>query len=187
MLILKEKDTVYIALSGTTYLCTGSADPEWATEEENLAVWKVPNEDNIIVGMSGCHFIGDLFRYDEDFIRGELTQEKIILEVIPKIKKRLRRYDSLKKNDEMHASFVFAQKDRAFYVGKGFSCSEIEQFDVSGTGGKYAYSTFRLSEGLPPEQRLLFVDHLIKKGMNYPGFPLKVINTKTCKPYIIKP
>ena len=187
MLVLKEKGVVYIAISTASLLCTGFADSEWYNHEENLSVWKIPNEDDIVVGMGGCGFVRDLFAYDEDFIRGELTLDKMILEVIPKIQKRLRRYDNLnKKDNEMRAAFVFAQKDRAFSILSNFVCAEIEEIAVCGADFDIALPALRIAKELPPEQRLLLVNDIVNQAIDHPSSPLCVINTKTCKPYLLR-
>lgn len=185
MIVLKDDDIVYIAFNGTPSLSSGSADSQWYFHEDNLPFWKIQN-DEIIIAVSGCGFVRDIFRYDEDFIRGELTMDKIIVETLPKIKKALSIYDSLKENGDTNSSFVFAQKGRAFVLTPKFQCLEIDNFYVSGTGSLYASSTFNISKGKTPEQRLLFANEMIDRGMNFPPSSMTVINTKTCTPYFIK-
>lgn len=186
MLILKDTDTVYIAYIASSTLCSGCADFKWVRHEDNLHLWEIPNADKIIVAVNADGFVNDLFKYDENFISGELTLDRLVVEIIPKIKKRLGAYNCLNKDGNMNASFVFAQKDRAFVLYDDFYCTEIENFYALDTGAHYAFTAFRISKNLEPEQRLLFVDNIINKAMNHPPYPLVVMDTKTCKPYLLE-
>lgn len=186
MIIIKDNDTVYFADPTGYALVTACGDSLWDKHEENLNVWKIPNDDNIIVGVNPYSGLSaDLFRYDPDFVRGELTMQKLMLEVVPKIKNRLKKYGKTKENGTIKDAFCFAQGDRAFVIRPSWDCDCVDRFEVSGYN-QVSLSALRVSEGMPPEERLRFVAETIQAERKKLLFPLVVINTKTCKPYFLK-
>lgn len=185
MMIIKDNDTAYIAIPTSSFLVSGYLDSEWEKLADNFPVWKVPNDDNIIVGVEGGGLEADIFMYDPDFVRGELTMEKLVLEVVPKIQKRLNRYGKIDKDGSMNCYFYFAQNGKMFGVTRAYDCDEIESYHANGSGSRMALSALSMTEGLPPEERLRFTTRLLEKGSKSNLFPLVVIDTKTCVPYLL--
>ena len=188
MMIIKENGCVYIAQRAWTCILQGHADNEWPLLEENACLWKVPNEDDIIVALEGKNsfFISDLMRYEPDLIRGELTLDKLVLEFIPDLKDILTEYGKLNKKENMKTQIVFAQKDRAFVITGTFNCNEVEEFETVGRFADISSSALYHGKGLASEERFRFSARTLEQITGANEFPLLAINTKTCKPYLIQ-
>ena len=185
MIVIKDKDCVYLALRATNFLSDAAADHEWYLLEENATAWKVPNDDNIVMALEGSLFVADLLRYDPDFVRGELTVEKIAGDVLPRLKELLRSFDKLNKNGDMDGACCIAQGGRAFIITPVFDCYEIEDFEATDVDASLALPILDTSKGLPPEERLVFVGNTLQQIECNPVLPLRVINTAACKPYLL--
>ena len=188
MMIVKENGHIYMAKIALIHLCAGHSDVEWCLNEENSNVCRLPNDDNIIVALDGpnASFISDLLRYEPDFIRGEVTIEKLILEVAPALKDFLQDCGKLDKKGSMGADIAIAQKDRAFIITDNFHCNEVEEFDAIGRNENTLNTTLYLSKGLSPEERFCYSAKTLEKLLSYDRLPLIAINTETCKPYFIE-
>ena len=188
MMIVKDNGYVYIAKYSWLSLCSGHSDTEWCLLEENVSMWKVPNEDDIIVALTGSNasFISDALRYEPDFVRGELSLDKIILEVIPELKELLKACGKLSENGRMRTSLVLAQKDRAYVVTGNFNCYEVEGDDAVGSDKNFQRATLFMCKDLSPNERFRFSAKARGKAIQSNEFPLYVIDTKTCKPYLLR-
>lgn len=186
MIILKENGICYLSISAYSFLSDGVADADYPMIEENMPAWKVPNDDNIVVAIEGCDLLADLLRYDPDFIRGELSVNKIVKDVMPKIIKVLKKYGKLRQDGDMNACIGFAQRDKAFMLTYTFDSDEIESARAFGPLSNFINPILHLAKDLDPKQRLITTTKIMCDAGYYNGPRMCVIDTETYKPYIIE-
>lgn len=182
MLIVKDNGVVTVAAGTHFDMYGGYADQGTERLPENTQVWKIPNDDGIIACAAGSGFEGDVFRYDGELIRGELTKEKLVLETVPKLRHTLERYGKLDKDGDMQVRYAFAQRDRAFVVSPGFCVSEITDCAAYGRNAGRGTSALRIAKEMKPEERILFARRITHENERS---PLAFIDTATLTPRIV--
>lgn len=176
MIVLQDGGTVYLAEPAATELCLGYGSAASAVLPENLQTWIVPNGDGIVACVAFSGFEADVLRYDSELITGKLTFEKLVLETVPKIRERLRTFGKLDRDGEAAVCLAFAQGDRAFTVTYGGCVSEITDYAAFGRFEERGLGALRSSEGLPPEERILFAHRMMNRHENC---PVAIVDTKT--------
>lgn len=183
MFAIKDNGVVYLVAPAWKRLCSACSDNEWYLTEENASVWKIPNDDDVIVAVSGCCFVADTLRFESDFFEGELSVERIVTELSPQLREFLDTCGKIPQNDKSSCYIFLAQKDRLFYLKFFQEAYEVDQYDTTDTMLLPALET---SKGMPIEERIRFVASIAEASSPGTELPVHVIDTATCKIRLVK-
>lgn len=186
MIAIIEKDKVTLACSANVFCAKGFFDKD-SLKAENAFCWKIPNDSDIIVGVSDTTAVADFLRYDSELVSGELTKENLEKNVIPKIKSVLLRFGKINKDGKSQSTFYFAQGNRCFEVDNYFCCVEIQESAETETEDSLVTSYCIHHKDETTEERLKKGYTLSLKYFFHNQFPIEFIDTesKTVK-YILK-
>lgn len=185
MYIIKDKDVVYFSELSVFYADACKIDTGAVFAEDNTLIWRAPNDDNIMIMVSGHSIVTDILRYDSDFFSGELTYDRIVAEFKPKLKDLFASFGKIDKNGNMPNSFALAQNNRAFIITGAFELEEVYDFASYSYDRSIVKSTLRLSPGQAVDDRLRLIKQVIEADDPGQKVCLTVMNNKTFTPYYI--
>lgn len=183
MLVLKHEKCVYCAVSYGTYVLTGT-DQGFFYNAENINVWKVKGNAHTIMAGGNKVRDNDLLRYVPLF-KGELTMEKIINDIIPKMVNIFELYGRMEKNQHFGNTYYIAQNDKAFQINPDRSVTYIDRSAATHYDDLIHASTLLTSH----KDTIKIIREAYEKSMVYYGnlhLPIAYMNTKTQKLMYIK-
>lgn len=186
MYIIKRNDTVYFATLVLPAPHSAHADNGVRSNAENLLIWRAPNDDDIMVMTNNCSIVAEIIKYDPDFFAGTLTYDRMVTELIPKLKGLCDEVGLLSKRKRIPYRFAVAQNDRAYYISNLFECDEVECFRAAYYNSDVATSALKLSRDKTPDESLRFVKQALEYYTDNSSMPMLVMNTATLTPYWIK-
>ena len=173
---LKDKNSVWVAVGAAAVMIESHVDD--TIHEDNINIWRVPNVHSCIMSsLSSGGYDLNRIRYQKNLGLSEpLTQRNLLLKVIPKLKQIFEETNMMDGNESWH-TFVIAKGDKAFTVHPTFTCCEIEDFDVHGTGEDVAFGAMAYHKDLPPIERIVQSFRDLEKMRRTKHFPVVLMNT----------
>jgi len=174
-----DQGTVYIAQSGGSSKFD-SLSLNTMTHEDNSLVWKISGTANtLMAGCSNKMRDVDLLRYLKLF-RGDLTISRLLGDILPKIKKRLKEYGRIDKDGDMASNYLIAKDDVCVFIRYNGTIQWIDSLYAT-EGLDYLQGWFELNSSLPPRDRLA---KAVQAWMEEDGelpYPVMVTDTSTMK------
>ena len=181
---LKDKNSVWIAVGAAGVM--DNAHPDDQIQEDNLNLWRVVGAQNCL--MSSVRPGGievDRIRYQKHLgLSLPLTHSSLILKTVPKLRQVFEECDMMDGNDSWQTLLV-AKDDKAFVILPTFTCCEIEDFDVRGSGEDTAYGAMLYYKELPAVERIAQTFRLLEKMRRTKHFPVVMMNTMTKERIVI--
>ena len=138
------------------------------TNPNNYKIWRVLDAENCLMAHVGLAREANILRVTRELIP-ELIQIKdgvgfsfVVKKLVPSLFDVLEEYRALKKEDgvpRFDSSFLFAYKDRLFYISGNGTVIEIDDYCAIGSGESEAIGSLTSTEGEPCVER-------IKKAIN---------------------
>ncbi len=185
LLAIKDNNTVYVARSITSTRLKPFYTPDLILSD-NSNVWKVKGNENTLMACDYHSRDTDLMKYDDEIFQGELTFNRLIQEIVPKMKDKLESFGRLDNNNRFDSVFIVAQKDKIYRIDI-LGCVTEEEYAVSGTGNEVLLgSIMRTKDNTDVLSRIrdIFID--CRDFTHENVFPIIVMDTKTCKETIIE-
>jgi len=127
---IKDNDKIWVGCdSQVTYGYTKS------TLKSQRKIWRVEDEDNLVMGLVGVCRDMDILSTTEDWIeelpklKNEVNFKYIVRKIVPKIFSELNKFGRMEtKNGQwfIDSSVTFAYKDNAYQIGHNGEVMEIE-------------------------------------------------------------
>lgn len=162
----------------------------------NYKIWKVRGTDNCLMASVGnlrdacvVRVMGGLVR-EIDAIKDEIDFEYVVCRIVPLIKEELKDYGYLKKDDVFNgfdSSYLFAYKDKLFFINSDGSVIEIDDCIAIGSGSTEAIgSLLTTSVEENPNERIIKAIKSSATHDIYVDYPIVLIDTETNEFSIIK-
>ena len=181
---LKDKDSVWIAVGAAAVMVRSHNDD--VIHEDNINLWRVTGVQNCIMSSVSAGGIDlDKIRYQKHLgLSTPLSASNLILKVIPKLKAAFEATDMMDGKESWH-TFLVAKGDKAFVIHPTFTCCEVEDFDVRGTGEDIAHGAMEYYKALPPVERIAQSFRVLEKMRRTKHFPIVMMNTMSQERIVI--
>ena len=157
---IKENGKVTI---GADSQCTRGGTRRTLSNPNNYKVWKVLDAENCLIAHVGLVREANIIRVARDLVP-EMAQLKdkvdfsfVVKRLIPAMFEELEEYRAIKKGDtppEFESSFLFAYKDKLFYISGNATVIEIDDYVAIGSGECEAIGSRLSTEGEKCEDRI---------------------------------
>ena len=157
---IKENGKVTI---GADSQCTRGGTRRTLSNPNNYKVWRVLDAENCLIAHVGLVREANIIRVARDLIP-EMAQLKdkvdfsfVVKRLVPRMFEELEEYRAIKKGDnppEFESSFLFAYKDKLFYISGNATVIEIDDYCAIGSGECEAIGSLLSTEGEPCEERI---------------------------------
>ena len=183
IITLKDKDFVWVGVStDNTYSLIHRDD---IINEENLKMWRTSGAIMASYKADGIDI--DRIRYQARLdIPGKLDHKSLIRRVIPNLTTVFEDTDMMD-GDDSWQSFVIAKGDKAFEICSNFVCTEIEDFEVTGSRrcSDVAWGSMTYNKSLPPIERIAEAFRDVERIEYEVQFPIVIMNTKSKQRVVI--
>ena len=189
---IKEGDKIYL---GADSQVTKGGSRTTLKNKNNYKIWKVDGVDNCMMGHVGnvrdaniVRLMGGLID-DYDEYRERVNYRFVVKYVVPEIIKELKNAHFLKLEgdylDYLNSSFLFAYKDKLFYIGTDATVMEIDDYVAIGSGSQEALGSLLSTEGQNPKKRLVKAIKASAANDIYVDYPIIISDTDSCNFEII--
>lgn len=185
MILFKEDDNAYVALS--TYEFTFVGQAPFGIIPENAPVFKTEYDPAafIAVGGNNCNAIADAIRYGCISVRKNITEKSIRDDVIVYIKIHLTHGGIYPENGLEDNTFVFGKDGRLFAsIGEHYVFEICDYYSVSNTK-RFDCTLLENTKHLRGEERIREVYRIKEKYSATSQFPVVYMDTKTYELHII--
>ena len=189
---IKEGDKIYI---GADSQVTKGGTRTTLHNENNYKIWKVDGGDHCLMGHVGNLRDANIIRlmrnvfddYDEFYSR--INYRFIVKYLVPEIIKNLKDAQFLKGSDNyiecLDSSFLFAYKDKLFYINCDCSVIEVNDYVAIGSGSNEAIGSLLSTEGQDPRSRIVKAIKSSAASDIYVDYPIVLSDTETTEFEII--
>ena len=181
---IKEDGKVII---GADSQCTRGGTRRTLSNPNNYKVWRVADTEHCLMGHVGLAREANIIRVARDLIP-ELTQMKdsvtfsfVVRRLVPALFEELENYRALKKEDGLprfDSSFIFAYKERLFYISGNGTVMEIDDYCAIGSGECEAIGSLLSTEGEPSEERIKKAIKASAANDIYVDYPIVIADTE---------
>jgi len=181
---IKDNDKIWIGCdSQVTYGYTKS------TLKSQRKIWRVEDENNLIIGLVGVCRDMDILSTTEDWIeelpklKNEVNFKYIVRKVVPKIFSELNKFGRMEtKNGQwfIDSSVTFAYKNNAYQIGHNGEVMEIDDILISGSGrtlGIGAWNNLKDNKEMSIRDKLVQVVKSACESDLYVNYPIIIMNT----------
>ena len=184
---IKENGKVTI---GADSQCTRGGTRRNLSNPNNYKVWKVLDAENCLFAQVGLVREANIIRVARDLVP-EMAQLKdrvdfsfVVKRLIPAMFEELEEYRAIKKGDkppEFESAFLFAYKDRLFYISGNATVIEIDDYVAIGSGECEAIGSLLSTEGEPCEDRIKKAIKASAASDIYVDYPIVITDTESCE------
>ena len=184
---IKENGKVTI---GADSQCTRGGTRRTLSNPNNYKVWKVLDAENCLFAQVGLVREANIIRVARDLVP-EMAQLKdkvdfsfVVKRLVPRMFEELEEYRAIKKGDnlpEFESSFIFAYKDKLFYISGNATVIEIDDYVAIGSGECEAIGSLLSTEGEPCEDRIKKAIKASAASDIYVDYPIVITDTESCE------
>ena len=184
---IKENGKVTI---GADSQCTRGGTRRTLSNPNNYKVWKVLDAENCLIAHVGLVREANIIRVARDLVP-EMAQLKdkvdfsfVVKCLVPRMFEELEEYRAIKKGDtppEFESSFLFAYKDKLFYISGNATVIEIDDYCAIGSGECEAIGSLLSTEGEPCEERIKKAIKASAASDIYVDYPIITTDTEKCE------
>ena len=148
------------------------------------------DSENCLLGHVGLVREANVIRVARDLIP-EMAQIKdkvdfsfVVKRLVPTMFEELEEYRVIKKGDnppEFDSSFLFAYKDKLFYISGNGTVIEIDDYCAIGSGECEAIGSLLSTEGETPEERIKKAIKASAASDIYVDYPIVITDTESCE------
>ena len=181
---IKENGKVTI---GADSQCTRGGTRRTLSNPNNYKVWKVLDAENCLIAHVGLVREANIIRVARDLVP-EMAQLKdkvdfsfVVKRLIPAMFEELEEYRAIKKGDtppEFDSSFLFAYKDKLFYISGNATVIEIDDYVAIGSGECEAIGSLLSTEGEKCEERIKKAIKASAASDIYVDYPIVIADTE---------
>lgn len=180
MIVIKDNNRFYFVESVYTYVEYGCWDR--ALVLENMPIFKA-HGSNVLIG-GCCNAELDLLRYSHLPFPAQLSAEKMIKDIAPRVKGIIRYLGRTDEDDEISVC-AFAKGDRAFILQSELAVREVFNEEVFGWNESRTRYALATTAGLPLIERLRETYRTVGKILGCNLFPLVMMDSVSFKLRII--
>ena len=184
---IKENGKVTI---GADSQCTRGGTRRTLSNPNNYKVWKVLDAENCLFAQVGLVREANIIRVARDLVP-EMAQLKdkvdfsfVVKRLVPRMFEELEEYRAIKKGDtppEFESSFLFAYKDKLFYISGNATVIEIDDYVAIGSGECEAIGSLLSTEGEACEDRIKKAIKASAASDIYVDYPIVITDTESCE------
>ena len=173
---------------GADSQCTKGSSRRSLSNSNNYKIWKVLGAENCLMAHVGLVREANVVRVAQGLI-SELDQLKdsvdfsfVVRRLVPALFDELSAYGILKKEDDIpyfDSSFLFAYKDRLFYISANGTVIEIDDYCAIGSGECEAVGSLLSTEGEGCEERIKKAIRASAANDIYVDYPIVISDTET--------
>ena len=181
---IKENGKVTI---GADSQCTRGGTRRTLSNPNNYKVWKVLDAENCLIAHVGLVREANIIRVARDLVP-EMAQLKdkvdfsfVVKRLVPRMFEELEEYRAIKKGDtppEFESSFLFAYKDKLFYISGNATVIEIDDYVAIGSGECEAIGSLLSTEGEKCEERIKKAIKASAASDIYVDYPIVITDTE---------
>lgn len=163
--------------------------------KNNYKIWKVDGVDNCMMGHVGNVRDANIVRLmgglvdDYDEFRERVNYRFVVKYIVPEIIKELEQAHFLKLDngylEYLNSSFIFAYRDKLFYINTDATVMEIDDYVAIGSGSQEALGSLLTTEGQNPKRRLVKAIKASAANDIYVDYPIIISDTDSCEFEII--
>ena len=175
-------------MMGADSQCTKGGTRRSLSNPNNYKIWKVLDSENCLLGHVGLVREANVIRVARDLIP-EMAQIKnkvdfsfVVKRLVPTMFEELEEYRVIKKGDtppEFDSSFLFAYKDKLFYISGNGTVIEIDDYCAIGSGECEAIGSLLSTEGESPEERIKKAIKASAANDIYVDYPIVITDTES--------
>ena len=175
-------------MMGADSQCTKGGTRRSLSNPNNYKIWKVLDSENCLLGHVGLVREANVIRVARDLIP-EMAQLKdkvdfsfVVKRLVPTMFEELEEYRVIKKGDtppEFDSSFLFAYKDKLFYISGNGTVIEIDDYCAIGSGECEAIGSLLSTEGESPEERIKKAIKASAANDIYVDYPIVITDTES--------
>ena len=175
-------------MMGADSQCTKGGTRRSLSNPNNYKIWKVLDSENCLLGHVGLVREANVIRVARDLIP-EMAQIKdkvdfsfVVKRLVPTMFEELEEYRVIKKGDnppEFESSFLFAYKDKLFYISGNGTVIEIDDYCAIGSGECEAIGSLLSTEGESPEERIKKAIKASAANDIYVDYPIVITDTES--------
>ena len=181
---IKENGKVMI---GADSQCTRGGTRRTLSNPNNYKVWRVLDAENCLLAHVGLVREANIIRVARELVP-EMAQIKnkidfsfVVQHLVPRMFAELEEYRAIKKSDgslEFDSSFLFAYKDKLFYISGNATVIEIDDYVAIGSGECEAIGSLLSTEGEPSEERIKKAIKASAASDIYVDYPIVITDTE---------
>ena len=175
-------------MMGADSQCTKGGTRRSLSNPNNYKIWKVLDSENCLLGHVGLVREANVIRVARDLVP-EMAQLKdkvdfsfVVKRLVPTMFEELEEYRVIKKGDnppEFDSSFLFAYKDKLFYISGNGTVIEIDDYCAIGSGECEAIGSLLSTEGESPEERIKKAIKASAANDIYVDYPIVITDTES--------
>lgn len=175
-------------MMGADSQCTKGGTRRSLSNPNNYKIWKVLDSENCLLGHVGLVREANVIRVARDLVP-EMAQIKdkvdfsfVVKRLVPTMFEELEEYRVIKKGDtppEFESSFLFAYKDKLFYISGNGTVIEIDDYCAIGSGECEAIGSLLSTEGESPEERIKKAIKASAANDIYVDYPIVITDTES--------
>ena len=181
---IKENGKVMI---GADSQCTRGGTRRTLSNPNNYKVWRVLDAESCLLAHVGLVREANIIRVARELVP-EMAQIKnkidfsfVVQHLVPRMFAELEEYRAIKKSDgplEFDSSFLFAYKDKLFYISGNATVIEIDDYVAIGSGECEAIGSLLSTEGEPSEERIKKAIKASAASDIYVDYPIVITDTE---------
>ena len=182
---IKENGKIML---GADSQCTKGSSRRSLSNPNNYKIWKVPGADNCLMAHVGLVREANVVRVTHGLV-SELDQLKdsvdfafVVRRLVPALFDELNSYGILRKDDGVpyfDSSFLFAYKDRLYYISPNGTVIEIDDYCAIGSGECEAVGSLLSTEGESCEERIKKAIRASAANDIYVDYPIVISDTES--------
>ena len=175
-------------MMGADSQCTKGGTRRSLSNPNNYKIWKVLDSENCLLGHVGLVREANVIRVARDLVP-EMAQIKdkvdfsfVVKRLVPTMFEELEEYRVIKKGDnppEFESSFLFAYKDKLFYISGNGTVIEIDDYCAIGSGECEAIGSLLSTVGESPEERIKKAIKASAANDIYVDYPIVITDTES--------
>ena len=156
----------------------------------NYKVWRVLGAENCLMGHVGLVREANVIRVAQNLIP-EIVQLKdridfsfVVRQLVPALFAELEEYRVIKGGSEpprFDSSFIFAYKDKLFYISGNGTVIEVDDYCAIGSGECEAVGSLLSTEGESCEDRIKKAIKASAASDIYVDYPIVITDTESCE------
>ena len=184
---IKENGKITI---GADSQCTRGGTRRTLSNPNNYKVWKVLDAENCLIAHVGLVREANIIRVARDLVP-EMAQLKdkvdfsfVVKRLVPRMFEELEEYRVTKKSDsppEFESSFLFAYKDKLFYISGNGTVIEVDDYVAIGSGECEAIGSLLSTESEPCIERIKKAIKASAASDIYVDYPIVITDTESCE------
>ena len=181
---IKENGKVYV---GSDSQVTKGGTRTTLKNPNNYKIWKVPGAENCLMGHVGNVRDANIVRLidglvtDYSVYKNYVDFEFVVKRVVPSIVSELKEFGMIKDEkyvDSLDSSFIFAFRDKLYFINRDLSVLEIDDYVAIGSGEDQAIGSLLSTEGEKPIERIVKAIKASAAADIYVDYPIIISDTE---------